>query len=128
MNFSPSWRKVNFIDDGFCFCRQEPFFFWEKVVNLFGNTAHYPHASEHMDEALTKRLHDLEGFYSFTEQAGYTISRGKNITFSHPRQKRNIRMCSLPEEYREDAIRVVLTGKRIHNSRKRRSPLIAQKA
>lgn len=58
----------------------------------------------------------------------YTVTRGKNITFSHPRQKRNIRMRSLPEEYREDAIREVLAGRRIHNPRKRRSPLAEQKA
>ena len=51
-----------------------------------------------------------------------------DITFSHPRQKRNIRMRSLPEEYREDAIREVLAGRRIHNPRKRRSPLAEQKA
>lgn len=58
----------------------------------------------------------------------YTVTRGKNITFSHPRQKRNIRMRSLPEEYREDVIREVLAGRRIHNPRKRRSPLAEQKA
>lgn len=81
-----------------------------------------------MDAALARKPHDLEGFYSLMEQAGYTITRGKNITFSHPRQKRNIRMRSLPEEYREDAIRAVLAGKRIHNPRKRRSPLTEQKA
>ena len=81
-----------------------------------------------MDAALAKKPHDLEGFYSLMEQAGYTIIRGKNITFSHPRQKRNIRMQSLPEEYREDAIRAVLAGNRIHNPRKRRSPLAEQKA
>lgn len=81
-----------------------------------------------MDAALSKKPHDLEGFYSLMEQAGYTVTRGKNITFSHPRQKRNIRMRSLPEEYREDAIREVLAGRRIHNPRKRRSPLAEQKA
>lgn len=81
-----------------------------------------------MDAALAKKPHDLEGFYSLMEQAGYTVTRGKNITFSHPRQKRNIRMRSLPEEYREDAIREVLAGRRIHNPRKRRSPLAEQKA
>ena len=81
-----------------------------------------------MDAALAKKPHDLEGFYSLMEQAGYTVTRGKNITFSHPRQKRNIRMRSLPEEYREDVIREVLAGRRIHNPRKRRSPLAEQKA
>ena len=81
-----------------------------------------------MDAALAKKPHDLEGFYSLMEQAGYTVTRGKNITFRHPRQKRNIRMRSLPEEYREDAIREVLSGRRIHNPRKRRSPLAEQKA
>ena len=81
-----------------------------------------------MDAALANKPHDLEGFYSLMEQAGYTVTRGKNITFSHPRQKRNIRMRSLPEEYREDAIREVLAGRRIHNPRRRRNSLAEQKA
>ena len=81
-----------------------------------------------IDEALAKKPHDFNGFLSLMEQAGYTITRGKNITFSHPRQKRNIRMRSLPEEYQKDAIIAVLSGKKIHNPRKRRSPLAAQKA
>ena len=81
-----------------------------------------------IDEALAKKPHDFNGFLSLMEQAGYTITRGKNITFSHSRQKRNIRMRSLPEEYREDAIVTVLSGKKIHNPRKRRSPLAEQKA
>lgn len=81
-----------------------------------------------IDEALVKKPHDFDVFLSLMEQAGYTITRGKNITFNHPRQKRNIRMRSLPEEYQEDAIIAVLSGKKIHNPRKRRSPLIAQKA
>ena len=62
------------------------------------------------------------------EQTGYTITRRKNITFSHSRQKRNIRMRSLPEEYQKDAICEVLLGKRIHNLRKRCSPLTEQKS
>lgn len=81
-----------------------------------------------IDEALAQKPHDFDGFLSLMERAGYTIARGKNITFSHPRQKRNIRMRSLPEEYREDAIIAILSGKKIHNPRKRRSPLAAQKA
>jgi len=80
-----------------------------------------------IDEALAKKPHDFEGFLSLMEQAGYTITHGKNLTFSHPRQKRNIRMRSLPEEYQEDMICEVLAGKRIHNPRKRRSPLTEQK-
>lgn len=80
-----------------------------------------------IDEALAKKPHDLDGFLSLMEQAGYTIIRGKNIAFSHPRQKRNIRMRSLPEDYQEDIICAVLAGKRIHNPRKRRSPLAEQK-
>ena len=80
-----------------------------------------------MDEALSKKPHDFEGFLSLMEQAGYKVTVGKNITFHHSRQKKNIRMRSLPEEYREDAIRAVLLGKRIHNPRKRRNPLAAQR-
>ena len=81
-----------------------------------------------IDEALAKKPHDFVGFLSLMEQAGYTITRGKNTTFSHPRQKRNIRMRSLPEEYQEDAIIAVLAGRKIDNPRRRRSPLAAQKA
>lgn len=80
-----------------------------------------------IDEALAKKPHDFEGFLSLMEQAGYTISRGKHISFGHARQERNIRLRSLPEEYREDALREVLSGKRIHNPKRRRSPLAEQK-
>ncbi len=81
-----------------------------------------------IDEALAKKPHDFEGFLSLMEQAGYTISRGKHISFGHARQERNIRLRSLPEEYREDVLREVLAGKRIHNPKRRRSPLAEQKA
>ena len=81
-----------------------------------------------IDEVLAKKPHDFAGFLSLMEQAGYTITQGKNITFSHPRQKRNIRMRSLPEEYQKDAIIAVLSGKKIHNPHKRRSPMAVQKA
>lgn len=56
-----------------------------------------------IDEALAKKPHDFAVFLSLMEQAGYAITRGKNITFSHPRQKRNIRMRSLSEEYQKAA-------------------------
>ena len=45
-----------------------------------------------IDEALAKKPHDFEGFLSLMEQAGYTISRGKHISFGHARQERNIRL------------------------------------
>ena len=53
-----------------------------------------------MDAVLAKKPHDLDGFYSLMEQAGYTVTRGKNITFSHPRQKRNIRILLWLMPYR----------------------------
>lgn len=92
------------------------------------NMSHRDRLCFDMDEALNKKPHDFSGFLSLMEQAGYTVSVGKNITFFHPRQKKNIRMRSLPEEYREDAIREVLSGKRIHNPKKRRSPIAPQTA
>ena len=81
-----------------------------------------------IDERLTKKPHSFEAFLFLMEQTGYTITRRKNITFSHSRQKRNIRMRSLPEEYQKDAICEVLLGKSIHNLRKRCSPLTEQKS
>lgn len=80
-----------------------------------------------IDEALAKKPHEFERFLSLMEQAGYTIGCGKNIAFSHPRQKRNIRMRSLPETYQKDAIYEALMGRRIHDPRKRCSPLTPQK-
>lgn len=41
-----------------------------------------------IDEALAKKPHDLDGFLSLMEQAGYTVILGKHITFSHPDRKR----------------------------------------
>ena len=79
-----------------------------------------------IDESLAKKPHSFEAFLFLMEQTGYTITRRKNITFSHSRQKRNIRMRSLPEEYQKDAICEVLLGKSIHNLRKHCSPLTEQ--
>ena len=42
-----------------------------------------------IDERLTKKPHSFEAFLFLMEQTGYTITRRKNITFSHSRQKRN---------------------------------------
>ena len=81
-----------------------------------------------IDERLAKKPHSFEAFLFLMEQTGYTITRRKNITFSHSRQKRNIRMRSLSEEYQKDAICEVLLGKSIHNLRKRCSPLTEQKS
>ena len=42
-----------------------------------------------IDERLTKKPHSFEAFLFLMEQTGYTITRRKNITFNHSRQKRN---------------------------------------
>ena len=42
-----------------------------------------------IDERLAKKPHSFEAFLFLMEQTGYTITRRKNITFSHSRQKRN---------------------------------------
>jgi len=71
-----------------------------------------------IDEALSCKPKDFESFIKLIEESGYSIKHGKHITFVKDGQ-RNIRMDSLGEGYSEYDIRAVISGKQIHQPKKK---------
>lgn len=65
-----------------------------------------------IDEILKGKPKDFDAFLYELEQAGYDIKTGAHIAVKGESQKKYIRLSSLPEGYREDDIRRILTGDR----------------
>lgn len=76
-----------------------------------------------MDEALEQKPHDFDAFLALMRDAGYTIKQGKHIAFWKEGFKQSIRMTSLGEGYREEDIRAIIKGQKIHTPKKRRTVL-----
>ena len=55
------------------------------------------------------------------EAAGYTVKRGKHVTFMQDGQPQNIRLRSLGEGYSEEELRAVILGTRVHTPRRKKS-------
>lgn len=77
-----------------------------------------------IDGALARKPDDFETFLKLVQEAGYTIKRGKHITFRSTAQKQNIRLHSLGEGYTEDELRAVIAGEKTHTPRKRYAPVV----
>jgi len=78
---------------------------------------------EAIDKALEQKPKTYDEFLSQLREDGYTVVPGKHLTFSHPRQKKNIRVRSLGAGYSERDIQAVILGNKVHspkNKRKRR--------
>lgn len=71
-----------------------------------------------IDGALENKPRDFEAFLSMMGKAGYSIGRGKHLTFRGEGQKQNIRLRSLGEGYSEAEIRAVIAGERTHEPQK----------
>ena len=54
------------------------------------------------------------------EAAGYTVKRGKHVTFMRDGQPQNIRLRSLGEGYSEEELRAVILGTRVHTPRRKK--------
>lgn len=54
------------------------------------------------------------------EEAGYTVKRGKHVTFMRDGQPQNIRLRSLGEGYSEEELRAVILGTRVHTPRRKK--------
>lgn len=70
-----------------------------------------------IDAALAKKPHSFDAFLRLMEDAGYTVKRGKHLSFSHPRQKSSIRLRSLGGGYSEEDIRLEILGQKPHRPR-----------
>lgn len=64
-----------------------------------------------IDEILAKKPKTFDGFLHLVSQAGYEIKQGKNISFKSKEQKRFIRLRSLGDEYSDEFIKAVISGK-----------------
>ena len=73
-----------------------------------------------IDAALAKKPKDFEEFLKLVEAAGYTVKRGKHVTFMRDGQPQNIRLRSLGEGYSEEELRAVILGTRMHTPRRKK--------
>lgn len=73
-----------------------------------------------IDAALAKKPKDFEEFLKLVEAAGYTVKRGKHVTFMRDGQQQNIRLRSLGEGYSEEELRAVILGTRVHTPRRKK--------
>ena len=63
-----------------------------------------------IDVALAGKPKDFIGFIQSLEKAGYEVKQGKHPAVKAKGQQRFIRLSSLPEGYREEDIRAVISG------------------
>lgn len=74
-----------------------------------------------IDSALAKKPKDFDELLRLLEACGYTIKRGKHLTFSRAGQKQNIRLRSLGEGHSEEELKAVLLGEKKHRPRRNRT-------
>ena len=70
---------------------------------------------EAIDKALAQKPKTYDEFFALLRQDGYIVVPGKHLTFSHPRQKKNIRVRSLGEGYSERDIQSDILGNKVHS-------------
>ena len=68
---------------------------------------------EDIKSCIRRKPKDFEEFLRFMAELGYEVKQGKNISFKGAGQERFIRMRSLGENYSEEAVRDMISGKRI---------------
>lgn len=71
-----------------------------------------------IDEVLKNKPKDFDDFISQMKDKGYSIKFGKHITFSHSRQKKNIRLRSLGVGYSEEEIKAIIQGNKNRREKK----------
>lgn len=81
-----------------------------------------------IDAALSKKPRSFEAFLKLLDSSGYTIKRGKNLSFAHEGQKQSIRLRSLGDGYSEAELRAVIFGAKTHTPfKKKRYPTVSPK-
>lgn len=70
-----------------------------------------------IDQILTTKPKNFDEFLQQLIQLEYEVKNGKNLAFRKKGKERFIRLRSLGDEYSEDAIRVVISGKTLHKAK-----------
>ena len=68
-----------------------------------------------IDEILQKKPDGFETLIRLLEEAGWEVKKGNQYSFRAPGGKRFMRMDSLGEDYTQEALEEVLSGKRSHS-------------
>lgn len=71
---------------------------------------------EAIDKALSQKPKSYDEFTKLMQSDGYNVVPGKHLTFTHPRQKKNIRVQSLGTGYSERDIQAVILGHKVHSA------------
>lgn len=77
---------------------------------------------EDIRRCIRRKPKDFEEFLRFMAELGYEVKQGKNISFKGKGQERFLRMRSLGENYSEEAVRDMISGKRILGTETRQMP------
>ena len=75
---------------------------------------------EAIDRAFEQNPKSYDEFIALLREDGYTVVPGKHLTFSHPRQEKNIRVRSLGDGYSERDIQAVIFGNQTHTPQKKK--------
>ena len=78
---------------------------------------------EAIDKAFEQKPKSYDEFIALLRNDGYTVVPGKNLTFAHSRQKKNIRVRSLGDGYSERDIQAVILGNKVHSPRKNKKQI-----
>lgn len=70
-----------------------------------------------IDQILTTKPKNFDEFLQQLIQLEYEVKNGKNLAFRKKGKERFIRLRSLGDEYSEDAIRAVISGKTLHKAK-----------
>ena len=76
-----------------------------------------------LDAILERKPKDFASFIEELKNAGYEVKTGKNVAIKGEGQKRFIRLSSLPEGYREEDIRKILSGAAEHHPYAGKAPV-----
>lgn len=76
-----------------------------------------------IDDALAQQPADLNELLDLLQKAGWEIRHGKHIALRCPGETRFKRFDSLGEGYTEEALHAILSGKKEHKPRAKRTPV-----
>ena len=89
----------------------------EHYGKWLGNNKPLSHSDilrQSIDAALMQKPKTFDEFLQLMQSAGYEIKQGKHISFKSAEQQKFIRLCSLGNDYSEDVIKAIISGKSPH--------------
>ena len=98
------------LEHGLSVIEKMPYDEREKRTVYPGRVSVRDNICQQIDEILSQKPKDFPAFLNELTKAGYEVKTGTNIAVKGKDQKRFVRLSSLPEGYREEDIRAILSG------------------